>query len=67
MRAEEDRILNSYGWVDAQRGIVRIPIAQAMAMTVAQGLPARTGATPYAPQGLPETSDSGRTLPPSGR
>jgi hypothetical protein len=67
MRAEEDRILDSYGWVDAQRGVVRIPIGQAMSMTVEQGLPARAGAAPYAPASGPDTSNSGRTPPSAGR
>lgn len=68
MRAEEDRILDSYGWVDPQRGIVRIPIERAMALLVEQGLPARQGAAPYAPQVSPDKNNSGRTpLPPSGR
>ena len=31
-RAEKRRLLESTGWVDAQRGIARIPIAAAMAM-----------------------------------
>jgi hypothetical protein len=30
MRAEEQAILQSYGWVDRQAGIVRIPIAHAI-------------------------------------
>lgn len=30
MKAEEDFMLNSYGWVDRQGGIVRIPIERAM-------------------------------------
>jgi hypothetical protein len=67
MRAEEDRLLGSYGWVDAARGVVRIPIAKAMAMTVEQGLPARTGAGAFLPASGPERSNSGRTLPSSGR
>jgi hypothetical protein len=29
MRAAEDRILNHYGWVDPQKGIVHIPIEEA--------------------------------------
>jgi len=67
MRAEEDRVLDSYGWVDAQRGIVRIPIARACAMTVEQGLPARTGGALYAPVIGPDKSNSGRTPPSAGR
>ena len=37
-RAEKQRLLNEYAWIDRDRGIVRIPIEQAMAML------ARTGA-----------------------
>ena len=40
-RAEEDRRLNSYGWIDREKGIVHIPIEQAM-KTLAQ-----TGATGF--------------------
>jgi len=39
--AAEDKVLNSYGWVDRTRGIVRIPIDEAMKLTVQRGLPAR--------------------------
>jgi hypothetical protein len=67
MRAEEDRILGSYGWVDAQRGVVRIPIERAMEMVVDEGLPARAGAAPYAPASGPDKSNSGRTPPSAGR
>lgn len=34
MRAEEARILQRYGWVDKNQGIVRIPIAKAMELIV---------------------------------
>ena len=64
MRAEEDRILGSYGWVDPQRGVVRIPIERACALTLEQGLPARAGA---APASGPDKSNSGRTPATSGR
>jgi hypothetical protein len=67
LRAEEDAVLNSYGWVDANGGVVRIPIEQAMRMTIEQGLPARTGTTWVAPAGRPERSNSGRTLSPPER
>jgi hypothetical protein len=39
--AEEDAILNGYTWVDREAGIVRIPIAEAMKLTVQNGLPVR--------------------------
>jgi hypothetical protein len=34
MRAQENSVLGSYGWVDRQAGIVRIPIARAMELLV---------------------------------
>lgn len=33
--------LNTYGWVDPQNGIVRIPVDKAMERVLQQGLPAR--------------------------
>ena len=41
LRQKEDRILNSYGWIDRDAGVVRIPIERAMALTAARGLPSR--------------------------
>ena len=41
MRAAEDTALNSYGWVDKEGGIVRIPIDRAMELLANRGLPAR--------------------------
>ena len=41
MRAAEEKILHSYGWIDEQKGIVRIPIERAMELTAQRGLPAR--------------------------
>ena len=67
MRAEEDRILGSYGWVDAQRGVVRIPIERAMEIVVDAGLPARAGGAAYAPASGPDKSNSGRAPAPAGR
>jgi hypothetical protein len=36
MRATEEAILNSYGWVDREAGIVRIPIDRAMEVLAAR-------------------------------
>jgi hypothetical protein len=44
LRSQEDAILNSYGWADRNAGIVRIPISQAMKLTVERGLPAAQSA-----------------------
>jgi hypothetical protein len=42
LRAREDDTLSSYGWVDKNAGVVRIPIEAAMKLTLERGLPART-------------------------
>jgi hypothetical protein len=34
IRKENEEILDSYGWVDKERGLVRIPIEKAMSMVV---------------------------------
>jgi len=34
-------VLTSYGWVDKNAGVVRIPIDEAMKIVVKQGLPVR--------------------------
>jgi hypothetical protein len=41
MRAREDETLTTYGWVDKNAGVVRIPIDAAMKLTLERGLPAR--------------------------
>jgi hypothetical protein len=46
LRAREDQILNSYQWVDRSAGIVRIPIAEAMKLTVERGFPVRPSPEP---------------------
>jgi hypothetical protein len=40
-RKQEDEILSTYGWTDKSAGTVRIPIDEAMKLTVQRGLPAR--------------------------
>jgi hypothetical protein len=46
MRESEQRALTTYGWVDPQKGIVRIPIDEAMKLTLQRGLPVQSGAKP---------------------
>jgi hypothetical protein len=43
LRAREDAALNGYRWVDKATGVVRIPIDQAMRLTLERGLPAQEG------------------------
>jgi hypothetical protein len=47
-RAEKQRILASAAWLDAQRGIARIPVADAMAW-----LAASAASAPRPPEGRP--------------
>lgn len=41
VRAGEDRVLSSYGWVDPQRGVVHIPIDVAIDVLARKGVPTR--------------------------
>lgn len=43
LRTAEQEILTTYGWVDRNAGVVRIPIDEAMKLTLQRGLPAREG------------------------
>jgi hypothetical protein len=38
-RAREDELLTSWGWVEKDRGIARMPIGEAMKIVAARGLP----------------------------
>jgi hypothetical protein len=42
LRQAEEQRLRSYGWVDKDAGIVRIPIDEAIRLTLERGLPERT-------------------------
>ena len=46
LRETEDRLLTTYGWVDRNAGVVRIPIEQAMRLTVERGLPSNAPKEP---------------------
>jgi len=48
-RAGEEKVLTSYGWVDPEKGVVRIPVARAMELVAKEGLPSRK----HDPSGLP--------------
>ena len=56
VRAAEDQILNNYGWVDASKGVVRIPIQRAMELVAQRGLPSR-------PVPGPQTAAAGVSVP----
>ncbi len=45
LREQEQQRLNSYGWIDQAGGVVHIPIADAMKLTLERGLPSRAEGT----------------------
>jgi hypothetical protein len=61
-RRQEDAVLSGYGWVDKNAGTVRIPIEEAMRLTVERGLPSRADAPAAASGLIPQDSSSGRTM-----
>lgn len=44
LRAAEERELTTYGWVDRDAGIVRMPVDDAMRLLLDRGFPSRAGA-----------------------
>ncbi len=65
LRTAEDNVLNTYGWVDKNAGVVRIPVARAMFLLSQQGLPNWGNAPAAAAQNAakPQTSPA---KPPAG-
>lgn len=65
MRRAEDQVLRNYGWVDRQRGVVRIPIEEAKrayaarAAVASQVEPATPPATAVATPAAPATATGG--------
>jgi hypothetical protein len=41
----QQNLLNSYGWIDRQNGIVRLPVDRAMELLLEPGLPTRAAKT----------------------
>ncbi|HZP16948.1 MAG TPA: hypothetical protein VFB00_03215, partial [Terriglobales bacterium] len=53
-RLQEEQTLNSFGWVDQNAGVVRIPITRAMELIAQRGLPTtpQAGTAPASPVNL---------------
>jgi hypothetical protein len=69
IRAVEDQILGSYGWVDKEKGIVRLPIDRAIDLLAQRGLPARREDAPVtaaAAVSVPSESGLGPKMIPAG-
>ncbi len=64
LRQAEAEKLNSYAWIDKDGGVVRLPIARAMELTLQRGLPARAGGDPNQAGQVAEDSSAGRTYAP---
>ncbi len=63
LRSSEDAVLNSYGWVDQQNGIARIPIGRAIDLLAQKGLPARPQQAETAPRAsVPTESGLGEIM-----
>src|SRR5580704_10268093 len=66
----QQNLLNTYGWIDRQNGIVRLPIDRAMELLLEQGLPTReanpqqNGALPLKTRnGSPNSTEPGGAAP----
>ncbi|HYP27959.1 MAG TPA: hypothetical protein VE262_14680 [Blastocatellia bacterium] len=64
MKAEEEQAISSYGWVDQNAGVVRIPIEEAKKLVLQQGLPSKpTAARPEeVEESVPSDQSSGKVL-----
>jgi hypothetical protein len=60
LRAQEDEVLTTYGWVDKDRGIARIPIDRAMELLVERGLPPAKPMEAHAPAPAPVSGERSR-------
>lgn len=58
LRQEQETLLGSYGWVDRQAGIARIPIDRAIDLMAQRGLAARV---PPVPTGVATAADTGNS------
>lgn len=60
LRIQEEKTLHSYGWVDQQAGVVRIPIDRAMELVAQRGLPTRPQAGVAPPSDVNVTREAAR-------
>jgi hypothetical protein len=65
LKADEETILNSYGWLDPNKGTVRIPIDLAIDLVAKKGVPSKPSPAGGDNDGyrmIPEDSSGGKTL-----
>ena len=61
-RVTADEVLHSFGWIDQQAGVTRIPIDRAMDLVAERGLPWKAPGTGPAPT-VPNSNPAGGPLP----
>jgi hypothetical protein len=67
-RESEQNLLNTYGWVDRQNGVVRMPVDRAMELLLQRGLPTRATSkqqdtTPRKDNSSSDPAGNGKTVP----
>jgi hypothetical protein len=58
-RAAEEELLHTYGWIDKQAGVVRLPIERAIELMAQRGLPSRAAAPPASSVSVPTEAGLG--------
>lgn len=59
MKARQEALITSYGWVDEANGVTHIPIDQAMKMLTERGLPTRSAESPAPAPSAPPSPGAG--------
>jgi hypothetical protein len=47
LRAAEDSLLHSYGWVEQEKGIARVPVERGVELLLHEGMPTRAEPIPW--------------------
>jgi len=63
--SEEEQKLDTYGWVDKHAGVVRLPIEEAMELTLQRGLPTRPADQTSAAAAASELPPDTTAVPPT--
>lgn len=64
-RAEQEKDVTGYGWVDQSKGVVRIPVDQAMDLLLKKGVPVRSQTVAASDVSMP--TESGLGIPPKAQ
>jgi hypothetical protein len=64
-REQQEKEITGYGWVDQSKGVVRIPVDQAMDLLLKKGVPVRPQTVAVAGVSMP--TESGLGIPPKAQ